>query len=167
MGSLIFIQALDGNEIIPISSQSLQAFFQKAPHLVKDFIIHSRQSISGSAKSDLKTCCACVLIGEIRVIADIPPNLSDLLLLIERNPRETPKARFRSLSCHTYIRCRGITGADARPNESKAENRVQIRSDHRSGPRQMVLRDSIEGNQPETHDLPFTAEVRDPASRLT
>ncbi|MGA7497275.1 MAG: hypothetical protein WBX00_11145, partial [Isosphaeraceae bacterium] len=77
------------------------------------------------------------------------------------------KARFRSLSCHTYIRCRGITGADARPNESKAENRVQIRSDHRSRPRQVVLGDSIEGNQPEADDLPVSAKVRNPASRLT
>ena len=107
----------------PIRSQRLQSLLQKMPHFAKDLVIHDRQSISRSAKSDSKTSNPCVLKRQIRIIANITSNLTDFLLLIDKCvSREAPKARLGSLCGHAYISGTGLARANARADKPKAKD---------------------------------------------
>ena len=104
--------------------------------------------------------------GEIGIMAEVPWNLSGLLLLIECDTCQTAQARFGGLRRHTDVACGGFPRPDTRAYEPKPEEGVQFRVEHRSRPRKDSFRNSCKLDSPNLLDRRIFPQINNPASGL-
>ena len=99
-------------------------------------------------------------------MADVSWDPSGLFLLVQRNPREPPKARFGGLGHHSNIGGRRFPRTNTGTNQAKPEEGVQFGAHHRSGLGENSFGNGPEIDSPQRLNRSVLRDVSDPATRL-